>query len=408
MTLKALWSRLQLLGMWLTLGGTVGALCGCASALFLVALDWATSTRAAHSALVWALPLAGLVIGWIYERLGADIMGGSSLALRTAQSGGPPIPIKMAPMVLIGTVLTHLFGGSAGREGTAVQMGASMADALAQLARLDDPARRALISAGLAGGFGAVFGTPVAGAIFALEVVEPGRTRYEALIPALCAALVGDRVCHAWGVGHTTYPRPEALALDALVALKWAAFAVAMSACVWAFIHLTHWLKHHMERLLPRLPLRMAAGGALVVLLWQLAGTADFLGLGVPTIVRALEDPALPWWTFAAKLVFTAVTLAAGFLGGEVTPLFFVGASLGNLLSRLLSLPLTLGAAVGLAAVFGAAANAPLALTVMLVELVGPHVLPHALIVMALTYVLTGPQSIYGAQRLDHKPGADA
>jgi H+/Cl- antiporter ClcA len=163
-----------------------------------------------------------------------------------------------------------------------------------------------------------------------------------------------------------------------------------------------------MERLLPRLPLRMAAGGALVVLLWQLAGTADFLGLGVPTIVRALEDPALPWWTFAAKLVFTAVTLAAGFLGGEVTPLFFVGASLGNLLSRLLSLPLTLGAAVGLAAVFGAAANAPLALTVMLVELVGPHVLPHALIVMALTYVLTGPQSIYGAQRLDHKPGADA
>jgi H+/Cl- antiporter ClcA len=399
-----LWTRARVLARWVVLGGVVGLLCGGASALFLHLLDLATTTRIAHERLVWALPVAGLAIGWFYERYGASIAGGSGMVLRTAREGGPLIPLRMAPMVLVGTVLTHLFGGSAGREGTAVQMGASMADGVAHLLGLDDRQRRELVCAGLAGGFGAVFGTPVAGTIFALEVVTPGRTRYEALVPALVAALLGDRVCQLLGATHTAYAHPAPLAMTGLVALKWAAFALGMSAATWAFIQLTHWLKHHMTRLFPRLPVRMMAGGTLVVLLWQLVGTGDFLGLGVPMIVRSLVDPTLPWWTFAAKLLFTSVTLAAGYLGGEVTPLFFVGASLGNALARLLELPLTLGAAVGLATVFGAAANAPFALIIMVVELVGADVLPHVLLVMSLTYVLTGHRSIYGAQPMEDKP----
>jgi H+/Cl- antiporter ClcA len=174
------------------------------------------------------------------------------------------------------------------------------------------------------------------------------------------------------------------------------------------FIELLRFLKRHGERLVPRLPLRMCAGGLAVVLAWKLVGTSDYLGLGVPTIERAFVDPALPSTAFALKLLFTAITLGAGFLGGEVTPLFFVGAALGNLLARSLGIPLELGAGVGMAAVFAAASNAPLALSLMAVELLGPAIFPHAAIVCVVAYVLTGKRTIYSAQRGKLWPSARA
>jgi H+/Cl- antiporter ClcA len=382
------------------LGVLVGAVCGSASALFLWLLELATHVREQHSQIVWALPLAGLALGALYQRYGEPIRGGNNLVIDTLHDDGPALPLRMAPMVLAGTVLTHLFGGSAGREGTAVQMGASLADAVAQ--RLPvwlKPVRRQLLAAGAAGGFGSVFGTPLAGAVFGLEFVVLGRIQYDALLPALLASVVGDLTTRAWGITHTLYPRPAALALTPLLLLKWLLFALALALTAVVFIELTHWLKHQGERRLPSLPLRMALGGACVVLLWRGFGSSDYLGLGVPGILRAFHDPALPVYAFAAKLLFTAITLAAGFLGGEVTPLFFVGASLGNVLARVLELPLGLAAGVGLAALFGSAANTPLALSIMAVELLGADVLPHVAIVSVLAYLLTGQRSIYRSQR---------
>jgi H+/Cl- antiporter ClcA len=303
-------------------------------------------------------------------------------------------------MVLVGTVLTHLFGGSAGREGTAVQMGGSLADAVAHRFRVGPDTRRELLAAGIAGGFGSVFGTPVAGAVFGLEVVVVGRLGYEALVPALVASVVGDLVTRGLGISHTVYPVPAALPLTAWVLAKWLVFAVAVALVAVAFVEGTHRLKALAEKRVPWLPLRMALGGVAVVGLWQLSGTGEYLGLGVPGILRAFEDPALPVSAFAWKLVFTVVTLGAGFLGGEVTPLFFIGASLGNVLARLLGLPVDLGAAVGLAALFAAAANTPLALSLMAVELVGASVLPHVAIVATVAYLLTGHRGIYPAQRI--------
>ena len=166
------------------------------------------------------------------------------------------------------------------------------------------------------------------------------------------------------------------------------------------FVEGTHRLKKWLEGRVPWMPVRMAVGGLAVVGLWKLAGTDAYLGLGVPTIVRAFGDPALPEGAFAWKLLFTAVTLGSGFLGGEVTPLFFIGAALGNVLARLLGLPVDLGAAVGMAALFAAAANTPLALSIMAVELVGASVLPHVVIVAAVAYLLTGHRGIYPAQRI--------
>jgi chloride channel protein, CIC family len=394
---------LRTLVLWLALGALIGVLCGAASALFLFALQRATDFRTSHELIVYSLPVAGALIGVVYQRFGRSIAGGSNLIIDTIHDGGPRLPLRMAPMVLVGTVLTHLFGGSAGREGTAVQMGASLADAVSHQLKLDGPLRRQLLAAGVAGGFGSVFGTPVAGAVFGLEFIVLGRIEYDALVPALVASVLGDMTTRALGIEHTHYPMPPSLALSPLVLLKWCAFAVGLAVATWAFIELTHFLKRQGEKRVPQLPIRLFIGGALVVALWRLwagSGGADYLGLGVPTIVRSFTDSALPRYAFALKLLFTAITLGAGFLGGEVTPLFFVGAALGNVLSRMLGLPLALGAGVGLAAVFAAASNTPLALSIMAVELLGGSLFPHVAIVCVLTYLMSGERSIYSAQRL--------
>jgi H+/Cl- antiporter ClcA len=395
-------TRLRILLVWLALGGVVGVACGGASAGFLWLLERATALRTAHRELVLSLPIAGLLIGWAYERYGRAIQGGSNLVIDTIHDDGPEIPVRMAPMVLLGTVLTHLFGGSAGREGTAVQVGASLTDFLAHRARLSLPLRRQLLAAGVAGGFGSVFGTPLAGAMFGLEMVVLGRIEYGALLPALVASLVGDAVTRALGISHTVYPRVAEVPLDPLLVLKWLVFAAAIALVTVVFIELVHALKRHSQRL--RLPLRMAAGGLILLVLWNAVGSDDYLGLGVSGISRAFSDAELPRAAFALKLLFTAVTLGAGFLGGEVTPLFFIGAALGNVLGRALGIPLELAAGVGMASAFAAAANTPLALSLMAVELLGVGVLPHVLIVSALAYWLTGQRSIYGAQLKRAKP----
>lgn len=392
--------RARSFGQWLALGSVVGGVCGVASAVFLYLLDLATRFRTHHELIVYTLPLAGLAIGALYGRWGASIRGGNNLVIDTVHEGDKQIPVRMAPMVLLGTVLTHLFGGSAGREGTAVQMGASLADAVAHRFKVSRATRRELLAAGIAGGFGSVFGTPIAGTVFGLEVVAVGQMSYEALVPALVAAVVGDIVTRALGIHHTVYPAPAALPLSPGVIGKWLVFGIAVAVVAVAFVELIHVLKKWLERHVPSLPLRMALGGAVVVVLWKLVGTSDYLGLGVPTIERSFVDPTLPPEAFALKLLFTALTLGAGFLGGEVTPLFFVGAALGNVLARLLGLPLELAAGVGLAALFGAAANTPLALSLMAVELLGANVLPHVVIVTVTAYLLTGQRGIYPSQRI--------
>lgn len=392
--------RIIALAQWILLGALVGVVCGAASALFLWLLDVVTNTRNRNEILVLSLPLAGLAIGWVYERFGQPIKAGNNLIIDTIHDNGPEIPVRMAPMVLLGTVLTHLFGGSAGREGTAVQMGASLADWLSHRLKLDPSLRNKLLAAGVAGGFGSVFGTPIAGTVFGLEFVVLGHIEYAALLPALVASLCGDLTTRALGIAHTVYAQAPFVALSPWLMLKWLAFAAAVALTTTVFIELTHFLKKHGEQRIPRLPLRMALGGVVVLLLWKGVGSSDYLGLGVPMIVQSFEDPHLPVYAFALKLLFTAITLGAGFLGGEVTPLFFVGAALGNVMARVLDLPLELGAGIGMAAVFAAASNTPLALSVMAVELLGANVLPHVVIVSGLGFLLTGHRSIYPAQRL--------
>lgn len=391
--------RTHRLLQWLVLGTLVGIAAGAASALFLWLLAEATSFRESNEIIVWGLPFAGIVLGLVLHKWGGPVRGGNNLVIDTVADDAEQIPLSVAPAILGGTVLTHLFGGSAGREGAAVQMGAALADEISHRLRVRRSTRTQLLAAGIAGGFSAVFGTPIAGAVFGLEVVRLGRIEYSSLVPALIASVVGDMTARALGAHHSVFPSVAPLPMDATVLLRWVLVGIIVAVVATLFVELTHRLRSKLEVLVPALWLRMFFGGVAVVALWQLLGTSDYLGLGIPVIERSFIEP-VPSYAFALKLLFTAITLAAGFLGGEVTPLFFVGAALGNALAGPLGLPLALTAGVCMAAMFAAASNTPLALSIMAVELLGANAFPHVVVVAVVAYLMTGHRSIYPSQRL--------
>lgn len=382
---------------WLLLGGIIGALAGTASALFLALLDLATNTRLANPGLLFLLPLAGLALGYVYHTFGASAARGSHLVIEELNLNAARIPLRMTPLVLAGTVLTHLFGGSAGREGTAVQMGASLADALRRLLNITGEDRRLMIIAGISGGFASVFGTPAAGVVFALEVGSAGRVRYEGLLPSLVAALVGDLVARAWGAAHTHYPTMTMTALDAGLLLKVALASVAFGLASLLFIELTHAVKHHAARInYP--PLRPVIGGVIVIVLTLLVGTQDYLGLSLPLIRQSVDGESVATFAFLLKIIFTAVTLGTGYIGGEVTPLFVIGATLGAVLGGALGIDPAWLAMVGFVAVFAGASNTPLACALMGIELFGGGAALYLVVGCMVAYVASGHRSIYSTQ----------
>ncbi len=395
---------LRMLVKWLALGSAVGVLSGTASAIFLTALGWATQFRLDNSPIILLLPLAGFIIGWVYHRFGSTAGRGNNLIIETVTASeleaASRIPLRMAPLVLAGTVLTHLFGGSAGREGTAIQMGGSLAAGLRRLLRLNWDDRRLLLMAGISGGFGSVFGTPLAGFIFGMEVQNIGRIRYEGIIPCLTAAIVGDLVTRAWGAAHSHYPHLAETALDLPLLLKVIAAGILFGLTSLVFIELTHAVKALSKRLIAYPPLQTFAGG-IILLLVVLAGTQDYLGLSLPLIQASLEGAGVVALAFLLKLIFTAVTLGTGFVGGEVTPLFVIGSTLGYTLGRLLGVDPAFMAALGFVAVFAGASNTPLACALMGIELFGSGGAIYLALACFVAYLASGHRGIYVSQIID-------
>lgn len=398
-TRSEFFQTIQYLLRWIPVASIAGVLGGSASALLLVSLIWATDTRESHKWLIALLPLAGLGVGSLYKGYGTSVEAGNNLVLDEIHDPKRTIPIRMTPLILFGTVITHLFGGSAGREGTAIQTGASLADQLTRPLHFGPRDRRILLMAGISAGFASVFGTPMGGAVFGIEVLAIGHLSYDAIAPCFIAAFIGDLTTRAWRVHHTLYRVADTPAIG-VRGLLCAAVAGAVFGLVgMAFAKLTHAIGHFFKKHIRWAPLRPFSGGVIVALAVLTLGTTKYIGLGIPTIVAAF-DTRQPPYDWAGKFLFTAVTLGAGFKGGEVTPLFFIGATLGNALSYILPLPPSLLAGMGFVAVFAGAANTPIASTLMAMELFGAEAGAYAGVACVFSYLFSGHAGIYHAQRV--------
>lgn len=389
--------------LWLALATLMGILSGSASAVFLLALDLVTDVREANVWLIALLPLAGFGIGYMYYQYGANSSKGNNLLLEALYEGKKPIPLRMTPLVLFGTIFTHLFGGSAGREGTAVQMGGSLADQLTKWLSLDRKHRRILLICGVAGGFASVFGTPLAGAIFSLEWMLIRKFRWQSLFPAFLTAFVADWVCeYGWGVHHAGYPILD-IPVHSLANLAWVIPAgIAFGLAARLFAETGHMVSEIFKKAISYPPYRPVIGGILVASIVYFSGTTTYIGLGIPRIVEAFVTP-LPWYDWLVKTGLTGLTLGSGFKGGEVTPLFFTGATLGNALSAWIPLPLSLLAALGFVGVFSGATNTPMACTVMGMELFGYETGIFIGLACIVAYFFSGKGSIYASQNLEAK-----
>lgn len=376
---------------------------GLGVAAFLWMLDKVTTLQHRYPWLLYFLPLAGLFIWWMYRQFGERSATGNKLIIEEIHTPGGGVPAAMAPLVSIGTIITHLFGGSAGREGTAVQMAGSFGGYLCNKFRLEPGMTRIVLIAAISAGFGAVFGTPLTGAIFSIEVLKKGSSRHDALIPAVVASFLAHFVCTAVGIHHTIYRiNSSGQFIQPVILLKVALSGIAFGLAARFFIRADHVVRQLSARFISNKWLRPVIGGFIIILLCLILGTRDYAGLGVlpsadgrASIVTAFSSNGAGYFSWFWKIVFTAITLGTGFKGGEVTPLFFIGATLGNTLALFGNVPVDLFAGLGFIALFAGASKTPLACTMMGMELFGAHYVVYFAVACFVAHYTSGKTGIY-------------
>ena len=383
---------------WLAIAALLGLVIGAVGSAFSLLLGWVTEFRMAHPWLLWLLPLGGLLIVFLYRASGVEKSQGTNLvllAVRTEEN----VPLRMAPLIFISTAITHLLGGSAGREGAALQLGGSLAQQLGRWLHLDQKDMHVITLCGMSAGFSAVFGTPVAAAIFPLEVVSVGVMYYAALVPCATASLIAILVSRLFSVSAASLAIQEIPALQPLPLLQTLLLGILCAGVSFLFCKALGLSGQLAARHVPNPYLRIAIGGALVIMLTLLCGTQDYLGAGMPTIQAAMQGQARPE-AFLLKIIFTAITLAAAYKGGEIVPTFFIGATFGAAFAPFLDLDASFGAGLSMVAVFCGVTNCPISYLIIGCELFGMQAAPYLLIVCAASYMLSGYTGLYSQQKI--------
>lgn len=384
---------------WLCAGLAIGGFVGLVGVAFHLMLEWATEFRMEHPMLLWLLPLGGLAIVLAYRFAGMEKDRGTNFILVAVRSN-EPVSFKTAPLIFFSTVVTHLLGGSAGREGAALQLGGSIASSFARTWELNEKECRIMTMCGMAAGFSALFGTPLTSVIFAMEVITVGVMHYSAIVPCTVAALVASAISQAMGIAPTAFhiPNiPEQITMEFAIGatvLGIASAVVSILFCI-GMEHTSHAYKKHIENPL----LRVFIGGCLVIGLTYLVGCRDYNGAGMDIIIKALNGDAKTE-AFLLKILFTALTLGAGFKGGEIVPSFFIGATFGCVLGPLLGLPAGFAASLCMAAVFCGVTNCPLASIILCIELFGFHGAGYYALCCGISYMLSGYYGLYSEQKI--------
>ena len=382
---------------WLVIGGLVGGVGGMVGALFHLGVSYATEVRLAHPWVLYLLPAGGLVIAGLYKL--CKLEGRGTNAVIESVHFGKEVPVLLVPLIFVSTVITHLCGGSAGREGAALLLGGSVSGQLGRALRLENRDCRLMTMCGMAGAFSAIFGTPLAATIFTLEVVDVGSMQYAALLPCLVSALLGVFISGKMGLA------PEAFVLQAEAAptpdnlVRVIILGALLAALSIFFCELLHVTPKLYRKFFPNIYLRVAAGGVLIIALTKLLGTTDYNGAGAAVIEAAIDGEAVPY-AFLLKMLFTALTLGAGFKGGEIVPTLFVGSTFGCAAGALLGLPAGFAAVLGITGLFCGMTNCPITSLLISVELFGADGLLCYAVVCAVSYVCSGYRGLYSSQTI--------
>lgn len=395
---KKLWHNIKLFLKWTVISIIVGLVVGGFSILFAFCMNAATGFREKNDYIIYFLPLAGIVTVFLYSVFKYKNDKGTNLVISTIHAQSE-IPFKMAPLIFISTILTHLFGGSAGREGAALQLGGSIGSQLGKWFKVDDADKRVVIMCGMSAAFAAVFGTPMAAAVFSMEVVSIGVMYYAALVPCVFSSLIASYFATNFGIRGENFSFIEFPTLDILSAAEIVGLAAICAAVSVLFCILLHTTGDLFRKYLKNPYLRIFLAGSAVVILTLVLNTHDYNGAGIPVITKALQGEALPY-AFILKMIFTAITIEAGFRGGEIVPSFFIGATLGCTFGNLVGFSPSVCAAVGLIALFCGVTNCPVTSILISFELFGAGGIPYFMIAVAVSYFLSGYYGLYHDQTI--------
>lgn len=383
---------------WVLFAILTGSLVGCVSSAFYFLLSYVTSVRQEHPQVIFLLPVAGLIIVALYHFINNDTDGGTNLVISAIHSGDR-IPLRMAPSIFLSTALTHLCGGSAGREGAALQIGGSIGNALGDLFKFDEKDTHVMIMCGMSAAFSTLFGTPMAAAIFPMEMVSVGVMYYMALVPCVVSSLTASAVAQCFHIpaeGFSIGGIPEFQPLPIVLGVFVSVLCAFLSIGFCVFLHKT---EHLYKRFLKNPYLRIFVGGCIVVLLTLVLNTYDYNGAGMHIIERAIEGEVLPA-AFLLKILFTALTLGSGYKGGEIVPTFFVGATFGCLIGQWIGFHPGLCAAIGMVSLFCGVTNCPISSLLISFELFGYDGMPYYLLAIAFSYMLSGYSGLYRSQKI--------